>query len=139
MARVVVCGAMGRMGRAILGILKDRPNGLVLSGALETPGHPLLGQDAFEAAGAGKADVAVTSDFPSSIARADVAIDFTHAVSSVAHAKEAAAAGTPIVSGKGGCCRHELFSLVDCPGGRGDRLHPRGFIRRARERGRRRR
>src|SRR3990172_865931 len=51
MARVVVCGAMGRMVRAILGILKDRPNGLVLSGALETPGHPLLGQDAFEAAG----------------------------------------------------------------------------------------
>src|SRR3972149_6908857 len=78
MARVVVCGAMGRMGRAILGILKDRPHGLVLSGALETPGHPLLGQDAFEAAGAGRADVVVTSDFPSAIARADVAIVETH-------------------------------------------------------------
>src|SRR4030067_955080 len=106
MARVVVCGAMGRVGRAILGNLKDRPNGLVPSGALETPGHPLLGQDAFEAAGAGKADIAVTSDFPSSIARADVAIDFTHAVSSAVHAKEAAAAGKPIVIGSTGLAEH---------------------------------
>jgi 4-hydroxy-tetrahydrodipicolinate reductase len=111
MARVVVCGAMGRMGRAILGILKDRPHGLVLSGALETPGHPLLGQDAFEAAGAGKADVAVTSDFPSAIARADVAIDFTHAVSSVAHAKEAAAAGKPIVIGSTGLTKEQTGEI----------------------------
>jgi len=111
MARVVVCGAMGRMGRAILGILKDRPHGLVLSGALETSGHPLLGQDAFEAAGAGKADVAVTSDFPSAIARADVAIDFTHAGSSVVHAKEAAAAGKPIVIGSTGLTKEQTWEI----------------------------
>ncbi len=102
MAKVVVCGAMGRMGRAILGVLRERPQGLVLSGALEPPGHPLLGQDAFEAAGAGKAGVAVTSDFPAAIAQADVAIDFTHADSSVRHARDAATAGKPIVIGSTG-------------------------------------
>src|SRR4030067_667158 len=116
MARVVVCGAMGRMGRAILGILKDRPHGLVLSGALETPGHPLLGQDAFEAAGAGKADVAVTSDFPSAIARADVAMDFTHAGSSVVHAKEAAAAGKTVVLGSTGSTKAQTGGVRGAAG-----------------------
>ena len=120
MAKVVVCGAMGRMGRAILGVLKDRPQGLVLSGAVETPGHPLLGQDAFEAAGVGKAGVPVTSDFPSSIGRADVAIDFTHAASSVAHAREAAAAGKPIVIGSTGLTKEQegeirvLTEMIAC-------------------------
>ncbi len=111
MANVVVCGAMGRMGRAVLGVLKDRPQGLALAGALEMPGHPLLGQDAFEAAGVGKAGVPVTSDFPSAIARADVAIDFTHAVSSVAHAKEAAAAGKPIVIGSTGLTKEQTAKI----------------------------
>jgi 4-hydroxy-tetrahydrodipicolinate reductase len=101
-AKVVVCGAMGRMGRAILGVLQERPHGLLLAGAVETPGHPLLGQDAMEAVGAGTSGVVVTSDFPSAIARADVAIDFTHAGSSVRHAGEAAAAGRPIVIGSTG-------------------------------------
>jgi 4-hydroxy-tetrahydrodipicolinate reductase len=93
---------MGRMGRAILGVLRDRPQGLILSGAVEPLGHPLLGQDALEAAGAGKAGIAVTSDFPAAIARADVAIDFTHADSSVKHARDAANAGKPIVIGSTG-------------------------------------
>ena len=42
MPGVVVCGAMGRMGRAILGILKEGPNRFSLSGAVEAVGHPLL-------------------------------------------------------------------------------------------------
>ena len=111
MAKVVVCGAMGRMGRAILGVLQSRPQGLTLSGAVETQGHPLLGQDAFEAAGVGRAGVAVTSDFLSAIAGADVAIDFTHAVSSVAHAKEAAAAGKPIVIGSTGLTGEQVAEI----------------------------
>jgi len=110
-ANVVVCGAMGRMGRAILGVLRDRPQGLVLSGAVEPPDHPLLGQDALEVAGAGKGGVVVTSDFPSAISRADVAIDFTHAVSSVQHAGEAAAAGKPIVIGSTGLTQEQTGEI----------------------------
>ena len=102
MPRVVLCGAMGRMGRAILGVLGDRPRGLVLSGAVESPEHPLLGRDAGDAAGQGTAGVAVTSDFPGAIAEGDVAIDFTLAASSVRHARECAAAGKPIVIGSTG-------------------------------------
>ncbi len=90
------------MGRAILGVLKEHPYGLTLSGALEVPGHPLLGQDAFEAAGVGKAGVAISDGFSVAIAGADVAIDFTHAESSVEHAREASAAGKPIIIGSTG-------------------------------------
>jgi len=101
-AKVVVFGAMGRMGRAILSVLSGRPYGFSLAAAVEAPGHPLLGRDAFEAAGAGNAGVPVTSDFSAAVAAADVAIDFTHPATSVAHAREAARAGTPIVIGTTG-------------------------------------
>ena len=102
MPGVVICGAMGRMGRAILGILKEGPHGLSLSGAVEAAGHPLLLQDAFEATGAGRAGVPVTDDFAKSIAVSDVAIDFTGADSSARNAGSAAAAGKPIVIGSTG-------------------------------------
>jgi 4-hydroxy-tetrahydrodipicolinate reductase len=113
MARVVVCGAMGRMGRAILAALKERPFGLVLTGAVEAPGHALSGQDAFEAAGVGKSGVPVTDDFPKAIASADVAVDFTHASSSVAHARQAAAAGKAIVIGSTGFTPGQIEELRD--------------------------
>jgi 4-hydroxy-tetrahydrodipicolinate reductase len=96
------------MGRAILAALKERPFGLVLSGAVEVPGHSLLGQDAFEAAGVGKSGVAVTDDFPKAIASADVAVDFTHAASSVEHARQAAGAGKAIVIGSTGFAPEQL-------------------------------
>jgi 4-hydroxy-tetrahydrodipicolinate reductase len=102
MPGVVVCGAMGRMGRAILAVLGGGAHGLSLSGAVEVKGHPMLGRDAFEAAGAGAAGVPVTDDFEKAIAGADVAIDFTGADSSADHAVRAAAAGKPIVIGSTG-------------------------------------
>ena len=111
MAKVVVCGAMGRMGRAVLGVLRECPHDLLLSGAVETPGHPLLGHDAMEAVGGGTSGVVLTSDFPAAIARADVAIDFTHAGSSVRHAGEAAAAGRPIVIGSTGLTQEQTGKI----------------------------
>ena len=102
MPGVAVCGAMGRMGRAILAVLKERPYGLVLAGAVEAPGHPLLGQDAFEAAGAGKAGVPVTDDLAAALAGADVAIDFTGPEGSARNAETAAAGGKAIVIGSTG-------------------------------------
>lgn len=102
MIRVVVCGAMGRMGRAVLAVLKERPPGLLLAGAVEAAGHPMLGQDASESAGAGRAGIVLTDDFPRALADADVAIDFTSAAASVRHAREAAASGKAIVIGSTG-------------------------------------
>ncbi|GAB4363075.1 MAG: 4-hydroxy-tetrahydrodipicolinate reductase [Deltaproteobacteria bacterium] len=102
MAKVAVCGAMGRMGKAVLSVLSGSPHGFSLAAAVESPGHPLLGQDAFEAAGAGRAGVPVTSDFAAALAGAEVAIDFTRPEAAVSHAREAAASGRPIVIGTTG-------------------------------------
>ncbi len=111
MIRVVVCGAMGRMGKAILGVLRERPYGCVLAGAVEAARHPALGQDAFEAAGVGRAGVSLSDDFAGAIAGADVAVDFTHAASSVEHARAAAAAGKAIVIGTTGFAPDELEAV----------------------------
>ena len=53
---VIVVGAGGRMGGRILHTLQEFP-ALRLSGAVEKPGHPLLGRDAGEIHGLGKTGV----------------------------------------------------------------------------------
>jgi 4-hydroxy-tetrahydrodipicolinate reductase len=108
---------MGRMGRAVLAVLGERPFGLVLSGAIEAPGHSLLGHDALEAAGSGRSGVPVTDDFPKAIASADVAIDFTHAASSVVHARQSAGAGKAIVIGSTGFTPEQVSVVRDAAGG----------------------
>jgi 4-hydroxy-tetrahydrodipicolinate reductase len=108
MAGVLVCGAMGRMGRAILASLAENPYGLTLAGAVEVKGHPLLGQDAGAAAGTGCAGVALRDDFAGAIAGADVAVDFTAPDSSVRHAEWCAAAGKAIVIGSTGLSAEQL-------------------------------
>jgi 4-hydroxy-tetrahydrodipicolinate reductase len=113
MTRIVVCGAMGRMGRAVLAALKDNPYGCILVGAVEAPGHPLLGKDADEAAGAGGLRVPVTDDFPRAVALADVAIDFTNAAASAVHAREAASAGKAIVIGTTGMSADQTAAVKD--------------------------
>ncbi len=97
----------------ILAAIKDNCYGLELSGAVETPGNPMLGQDAFEAAGVGRAGVAVTSDFAAAIAAADVAIDFTAASSSVIHARIAGAAGKSIVIGSTGFSDEQKAAVAE--------------------------
>ena len=42
--RIVVAGAAGRMGQALIRAISETP-GAMLSGALEASGHPDLGQD----------------------------------------------------------------------------------------------
>lgn len=102
MTRVLVCGAAGRMGRMILAAIADRSAEVTLTGAIERAGNPLLGQDAGEVAGIGRAGVPIADDFARAIASADVAIDFTSPEISVANAKAAQAAGKALVIGSTG-------------------------------------
>ena len=48
--RLVIVGAGGRMGRTVMRAIADTP-GVVLAGAAEQPGSPLIGQDAGVLAG----------------------------------------------------------------------------------------
>jgi 4-hydroxy-tetrahydrodipicolinate reductase len=110
MTGVVVCGAMGRMGKAIRSVLEEKPYGMALSGAVESADHPLLGQ-ILAGEGGGRKEVRVTDDFAEAVAAADVAIDFTTAENSVRNAALAAAAGKPMVIGATGIRDDQLEKI----------------------------
>ena len=81
--RVVIAGAGGRMGRTLVKAVAES-KGLVVAGALEPAGSPLIGQDAGELAGLGRSGVALTADADAALADADGVIDFTVPAASVA-------------------------------------------------------
>lgn len=101
MAKLIVSGAGGRMGRLIVSIILAE-EGHKLVGALEAKGAPAIGKDAGEVAGVGRASVVISDDY-SALARSDtVTLDFTSGEASLAHLKIAASAGAAIVIGSTG-------------------------------------
>ncbi len=76
MVKIAVCGAAGRMGGRII-VAINEAEGCELAGALERPGHPMLGMDAGMLAGTGSLGVAISDDLNAVIAGCDVLIDFT--------------------------------------------------------------
>ncbi len=75
MIKIAVCGAAGRMGQRIIVAVKEA--GCTLSGALERPGHELVGQDAGLIAGCGSLGVKISDDLNAVVEGCDVLIDFT--------------------------------------------------------------
>jgi 4-hydroxy-tetrahydrodipicolinate reductase len=76
MIKIAVCGAAGRMGGRIIAAITEA-EGVELSGALERPGHPMVGQDAGFNAGLGAIGVAISDDLNGVVDGCDVLIDFT--------------------------------------------------------------
>jgi 4-hydroxy-tetrahydrodipicolinate reductase len=74
--RLIVAGAGGRMGRTLVKAICETP-GLMLAGATEGEGSPLLGQDSGVLAGIPPNRVVVTSDVRSLTLAADGILDFT--------------------------------------------------------------
>lgn len=99
--RVGVCGAAGRMGRAIIAILEET-DGAELSAAVEYSTHPAVGKDAGEVAGLRRLGVAITNHVGEAAKASDVIIDFSHADVTLEVAKEVAAAGSALVIGTTG-------------------------------------
>lgn len=99
--RIVVAGAGGRMGHAVISALRNR-NDAVLHAALEAPGNASLGKDAGMMAGGAPLNVPVTQDALAAVVRADAIIDFTTPASSVALAALAAQARIVHVIGSTG-------------------------------------
>jgi len=89
--RIVVAGASGRMGRALVRNIAET-KGCVLTGALVRAAHPQLGEDVGRLAGLGSISVVLSDDPLPLIAAADALIDFTKAPVSVALAALAAQA-----------------------------------------------
>jgi 4-hydroxy-tetrahydrodipicolinate reductase len=74
--RLIVAGAGGRMGRTLVKAISETP-GLMLAGATESEGSPLLGQDSGVLAGLPPNRVVVTSEVRPLTLAADGIIDFT--------------------------------------------------------------
>jgi len=74
--RLIVAGAGGRMGRTLVKAISETP-GVVLAGATEGEGSPLIGQDSGMLAGMPPNRVLVTSDVRALTMAADAILDFT--------------------------------------------------------------
>ncbi len=84
---IAVTGASGRMGRMLIDAVLASGD-CRLSGALDVPGSPFVGQDAavLSSSAAGKATgVEVTADLKRGLAGAQVLIDFTRPEGTMAH------------------------------------------------------
>ena len=97
---IAIAGASGRMGHMLIEAVMAQPD-LRLSGALDTPGNPALGQDAGAAMGR-HTGVAITADLATGLRGAEVLIDFTRPEGTLAHLDACAAAGVAMVVGTTG-------------------------------------
>ena len=100
--KLVVVGAGGRMGQTLIRAIAE-VDGVVLCGATEREGSPVLGQDSGELAGTGTNGVQVTADPLAVFAAADGVLDFTVPAASVEFAGLAAQARIVHVIGTTGC------------------------------------
>lgn len=89
--RLVVVGAAGRMGRALVRAVTET-EGMCVSAAIEREGAESLGVDVGELAGAGKLDVRISDDPLTAFAAADGVLDFTVPAASLEFAELAAQA-----------------------------------------------
>ena len=92
--RVVVVGALGRMGERVRAAVAEEPS-LRLGAALESRGHPRLGE-------ALEDGVILGDDIKTALASADLAIDFSLPAVTLETLRAAAEAGVPTVTGTTG-------------------------------------
>ncbi len=109
--RLVVVGAAGRMGRALIRAV-DETEGTTLVGAIERSGSPDIGRDAGEIAGIDKAGVTVSDDALAALAHADGVLDFTTPTASLHFAELAAQARIVHVIGTTGWSPAEETKLA---------------------------
>ncbi len=103
MLKIIVCGAMGRMGINIANIVKNDPK-TKISGAVEMKGHELIGK-----AVTGK--VKLVDDLKQVINDGDVVIDFTGSRATIEHLIIAEEAKKPFIVGATGFSAAELKQI----------------------------
>jgi 4-hydroxy-tetrahydrodipicolinate reductase len=101
MTKIAVTGAAGRMGGRIITAIKET-EGLELGGAVERPGHGLIGQDAGAVAGCGAAGVAIVDGLTTALGGAEVLIDFTFPEVTLQNLAVCAKLGKSVVIGSTG-------------------------------------
>jgi 4-hydroxy-tetrahydrodipicolinate reductase len=111
---ITIGGAAGRMGMRLIALLGEAPE-LRLAAALEAPGHPALGRDAGEVAGAGPRGVPVTADPKAALTRDRMLMEFSVPAASLEHLRIVADVGGKAVIGTTGFSaaqREEIAALA---------------------------
>lgn len=108
MTRIAVCGAAGRMGRALIAAVQAS-EGAQLTAAIERPGSEYLGQDAGVVAGVAALGICISDDLAQ--AEFDVAIDFTAPAATLAHAAICQRLGRGLVIGTTGLAAEQKAEL----------------------------
>lgn len=99
--RLIVAGAGGRMGRALVRAIADS-DGAELAGALEAPGSELIGKDAGVLAGLPANGIKLSGDLWTMSAEADGILDFTVPAATIANVAIAAERGIAHIIGTTG-------------------------------------
>lgn len=93
---VIVCGAGGRMGGAVIRAVQQS-TAVKLIAAIDRPGSQRTGKDAGELAGIGNIGIAVSNRIDPALEPNSVIIDFTSPEASLGYLKEAAKHRVPMV------------------------------------------
>ncbi len=101
MIRIAICGAGGRMGRALIQAVVAA-EGASLAAAIERPDSSLIGADAGELAGVGALGVKLVGSLAEVVNDFDVAIDFTAPAVTVANIQLCQQQGKKLVIGTTG-------------------------------------
>ena len=107
MVKAIITGAGGKMGSRIISLI-SATDGIQVVGAIEAPGHPIVGRDIGHSIGPGMPRVMVGDKLTECINRADVVIDFTHHEASLGYLKIASEKGCAIVIGSTGFSPDEM-------------------------------
>ncbi|MFT4096226.1 MAG: 4-hydroxy-tetrahydrodipicolinate reductase [Rhodoblastus sp.] len=109
--RLVVMGAGGRMGRALVKAITEA-DGVTVCAALERAGSPSLGKDAGELAGVGPLGVPVTEDALQAVLHAEGIVDFTAPAATIELAALAAQARIAHIIGTTGLSEDDLGKIA---------------------------
>src|ERR1700710_102321 len=105
--RLIVAGAGGRMGRALVRVISETP-GAVVTGALEARGSALLGKDSGVLAGLPANGVELSADLWKLSANADAIVDFTVPAATIANVAIAAERGLVHIVGTTGLSASDM-------------------------------
>ncbi|MEP3277573.1 MAG: 4-hydroxy-tetrahydrodipicolinate reductase [Stappiaceae bacterium] len=108
--RLVIVGASGRMGRALIKAVTET-SGVTVHAAIDQPGAAVLGTDAGTLAGLGELGIPVTDDPLVAFAKADGVLDFTVPNASVHYAELAAQARIVHIIGTTGMSEEDEAKL----------------------------
>jgi 4-hydroxy-tetrahydrodipicolinate reductase len=108
--RIAVCGAAGRMGKAILDVCNET-EGVKVTAAIEHFQSPKLGQDSGEVAGIEKNSILIVADISSVLDEFDVLIDFTMPEATISNLEFCRKAGKAMVIGTTGLDENQKIEI----------------------------